>query len=48
MLIPGAPEYLAFLDEHPELDHVLHKVPLDLLSWVNDAISIVTYRQLRE
>ncbi|ETL79664.1 hypothetical protein, variant 1 [Phytophthora nicotianae] len=43
VLIPGAPEYLTFLEEHPQLKPVLHKVPLDLFTWVNDAISVATY-----
>ncbi|POM64241.1 Catechol O-methyltransferase [Phytophthora palmivora] len=45
VLIPGAPEYLTFLDEHPHLKPVLHKVPLDIFTWVNDAISVAAYTE---
>ncbi|KAG7375173.1 hypothetical protein PHYPSEUDO_002909 [Phytophthora pseudosyringae] len=45
VLIPGAPEYLTFLNKHPNLDPVLHKIPLDMFTWVNDAISVATYAE---
>jgi predicted O-methyltransferase YrrM len=43
VLIPGAPEYLDFVDEHPRLEPVLHKVPLNGFGWVNDALSVATF-----
>ncbi|KAG1701013.1 hypothetical protein DVH05_011257 [Phytophthora capsici] len=44
MIIPGAPEYLKFVDEHPHLKPVLHKVPLDFLNgWFNDGVSVATF-----
>ncbi|KAG7377116.1 hypothetical protein PHYPSEUDO_012152 [Phytophthora pseudosyringae] len=46
ILIPGAPEYLKFVDEHPHLKSVLHKVPLKYFNgWVNDTISVATYAE---
>ncbi|KAH7460737.1 Catechol O-methyltransferase [Phytophthora ramorum] len=43
VLIPGAPEYLAYVDEHPQLQPVLHKVPIDFISWLHDGLSVATY-----
>ncbi|KAG2522984.1 hypothetical protein JM18_003734 [Phytophthora kernoviae] len=43
ILIPGAPEYLAFLDSTPQLEPVLHKVAVDNFSWITDAISVATF-----
>ncbi|RLN50753.1 hypothetical protein BBJ29_006995 [Phytophthora kernoviae] len=43
ILVPGAPEYLAFLDSTPQLEPVLHKVAVDNFSWITDAISVATF-----
>ncbi|KAG2521501.1 hypothetical protein BBO99_00003926 [Phytophthora kernoviae] len=43
VLIPGAPEYLKFLDATPQLKPVLFKAPIDHLSWIPDGLSVATY-----
>ncbi|KAG7397615.1 hypothetical protein PHYBOEH_000436 [Phytophthora boehmeriae] len=46
VVIPGAPEYLKFLDETPELKTTLHKAPVDLANWsVVDGLSVAIYTQ---
>ncbi|RLN10386.1 hypothetical protein BBJ28_00017565, partial [Nothophytophthora sp. Chile5] len=43
VLFPGTPEYLAFLDESPQLTSTLHKMSMEFTGLINDAISVATY-----